>query len=233
MKAYYDLHIHTAASPCGDELMSPHNIVNMAKLKGLDIIAITDHQTCCNCRAVQKVGQANDLIVIPGMEIECKEEFHLVALFPSCEAAEQVEADVKAKMPKIMNNAKLFGTQQCLNEDDEVIGEIQELLLVSTQLSASEITKKVTSVGGIIYPAHIDRTSYSIISQLGLLPSEPVFKALEISKAADVKWYKEQYKYHHLIQSSDAHYLHHISEAEHFLELNQMSQEALFAKLST
>lgn len=228
MRVYYDLHIHTAASPCGDSLMSPNNIVNMAKLKGLDVIAITDHQTCCNCQAVKKVGEKNDLLVIPGMEIECGEEFHLIALLPSCEIAKQIEAYIKERMPKLKNNPQLFGRQQCLNEEDEVTHEIEEFLLVATNRSACEIVKQVVKVGGVIYPAHIDRQSYSIISQLGILPQEPIFKALEISKGANMKQYETKYKAHHIIQSSDAHYLQDISEAHHFLELPEISIQALF-----
>lgn len=233
MKVYYDLHIHTAASPCGDDLMSPNNIVNMAKLKGLDVIAITDHQTCCNCQAVKKVGEANNLLVIPGMEIECVEEFHLVALFPSCEIAKQIENYIKKDMPKLKNNLQLFGRQQHLNEADEVIGEIEELLLVATNKSSNEIVKQVTTAGGIIYPAHIDRNSYSIISQLGVLPKEPIFNVLEISKGASIKQYENKYKAHHIIQSSDAHYLQDISEAHNFLELPEISMRALFHWLKT
>lgn len=233
MKVYYDLHIHTAASPCGDEMMSPHNIVNMAKLKGLDVIAITDHQTCLNCKAVQKVGQDNDLLVVAGMEIECEEEFHMIALFPSYEIAQQIETYIKTGMPKIKNNIQLFGRQQCLNEKDEVIGEIEDLLLMATKWSASEIVQCVTAVGGVIYPAHIDRNSYSIISQLGGLPSKPIFNTLEISKTADLRQYTKQYKAHQIIISSDAHYLQDISEANYFLELNEKRVQSLLDKLKT
>ena len=81
MSLIYDLHVHTAASPCGDITMTPNNIVNMSLLKGLEVIAITDHQTAANCEAVMAVGKKRGLLVIPGIEIECMEEFHLIALF--------------------------------------------------------------------------------------------------------------------------------------------------------
>ncbi len=231
MKVYYDLHIHTAASPCADRLMSPHNIVNMAKIKGLDIIAITDHQTCCNCEAVQKVGKENGLLVIAGIEIECAEEFHLIALLPSCKIARQIEDYIIAGMPSIKNDIKLLGKQECLNEKDEVVGEVEQLLLVGTRWPVTEIVSKVTAVGGVIYPAHIDRNSYSIISQLGVLPKVPTFNILEISQSANVKDYVARYKTHKLISSSDAHYLQNISEAKVFLELDEISEYALLEKL--
>lgn len=153
MKGYYDLHIHTAASPCGDELMSPHNIVNMAKLNGLDIIAITDHQTSCNVQAVQSVGAQNGLLVIPGIEIECIEEFHLIALLPSCEAAHEIEADVRKNMLKVKNKPEVFGHQYCFDDQSEVIDELEDFLLVATCQTAYDITKKVLAMGGVIYPA--------------------------------------------------------------------------------
>lgn len=228
MRVYCDLHIHTAASPCGDELMSPHNIVNMAKLKGLDIIAITDHQTSCNVQAVKEVGQQNGLLVIPGLEIECAEEFHLIALLPSCEAAKHIEADVRKGMLKIKNKPEVFGHQLCLNEQSEVIDEIQDFLLVATNQTAYEIAQKVRAVGGVIYPAHIDRNSYSIISQLGVLPEKPSFTALEISKEANLEQYMRRYKEYHIIQSSDAHYLQDINERQQCIELSEVSISALF-----
>ena len=42
---HYDLHIHSCLSPCADDSMTPHNICNMAKIKGLDLIAVTDHNS--------------------------------------------------------------------------------------------------------------------------------------------------------------------------------------------
>ena len=45
MMLYYDFHIHSALSPCGDADMTPNNIVGMASIKGLDAIAVSDHNT--------------------------------------------------------------------------------------------------------------------------------------------------------------------------------------------
>lgn len=228
MKVYYDLHIHTAASPCGDELMSPHNIVNMARLQGLDVIAITDHQTSCNVQAVKEVGEQNGLLVIPGLEIECAEEFHLIALLPTCKAAKTIEEVIQKGMLKIKNKPKVFGQQMHFNAQSEVIDEIEDFLLVATCMTAHEIAEKVRALNGIIYPAHIDRNSYSIISQLGVLPEKPSFTALEISKEAHLEVYMKKYKGYHIIQSSDAHYLQNISERQQFIELPEISINALF-----
>ncbi|PHV71033.1 phosphoesterase [Sporanaerobium hydrogeniformans] len=217
MKLAYDFHIHTAASPCGDQWMSPHNIVNMALLNGLDAIAITDHNTCANCASVMKVGRAKGLLVIPGMEIECQEEFHTIALFPSLEAAYEVERSVKEGLPSLKNRIDIFGNQWKLDEEDEIVGEIDQFLLTATSLTAQEVFRKVREVGGIIYPAHIDRQSYSILSNLGFIPPELGVNAIEISKGAPKEVYERNYINYQLLQSSDAHYLQDISERRHFL----------------
>ncbi|MBE6022753.1 MAG: PHP domain-containing protein [Cellulosilyticum sp.] len=218
VKWAYDLHIHTAASPCGDENMTPHNIVNMSLLKGLDLIAITDHQTVANCEAVMKVGKAKGLRVIAGMELECMEEFHMIALFPHIKAARDMEKWLGQFLPPIPNKPSIFGRQSILNEEDECIGEIARLLLVAANVAAEEILKKGRSLGALIYPAHIDRQSYSILSNLGSIPQEYALSYLEVSKAASYTFYEKAYPGYTLIQSSDAHYLQDIAEREAYIE---------------
>ncbi len=212
MALKYDFHIHTTASPCADMTMTPHNIVNMSILKGLDIIAITDHQTVANCEAVMKVGKQKGLLVVPGMEIECMEEFHLIALFPRLEIAKEIGKWIGQGLPPIKNRKDLFGEQLILDEQDEVIGEIEQLLLTATQITVEDIVKEVRKKGGIIYPAHIDRNSYSILSNLGTLPPELNFDILEISQKASPEEYVKKYEKSTIIQSSDAHYLFDIAE---------------------
>ena len=106
MILYYDLHIHTALSPCADNDMTPNNIVNMALLKGLDVIAVTDHNSAENARAVIKAGEKAGLTVIAGMEIETSEEVHVLSLFPSADAAEEVQRQVYRSLP----DAKILRT---------------------------------------------------------------------------------------------------------------------------
>lgn len=232
MKFAYDFHIHTAASPCADEMMSPNNIVNMAKLNGLDMIAITDHNTCVNCNAVMKVGEMQGILVMPGMEIECMEEFHSIAIFPSLEAAYEVEAKLKEHRLPIKNKISIFGHQHILNIEDEVIGEIEELLLSAIQLPIEHICQIVKAVGGIIYPAHIDRSSYSIISNLGQIPYELKFKAIEISKQANPLEYVKNYSNYRIIQSSDAHYLQDIAEKNNYLEIGYLSHHHVIEEMN-
>lgn len=223
MKYYYDFHIHTALSPCGDEDMTPNNIVNMALLKELDMIAITDHNSCENVEAVMKVAQGTNLLVIPGMEIESSEEVHMICLFPSLEAAKAMQEIVYNSLPPLKNRTDIFGKQLILNEYDDVIGENDRLLLTATSLSVYDLVKEVERQRGVVYPAHIDRKSYSIISNLGWIPEDLGVKTIEISRYAEFDKYISEYSTFNLIQSSDAHYLQDISEREHFIELAEKS----------
>lgn len=233
MRVSYDFHIHTAASPCGDEAMTPNNIINLAYLLEKQIIAITDHNTCVNCEAVMEVGKRQGIVVIPGMEIECMEEFHAIALFPSLEAARYIEKEVQRHMPDIKNKTHIFGNQQILDDQDEVIGEIDRMLLTATALSIYDLMPLVGSCGGILYPAHIDRSSYSILSNLGVVPEDLSFKVLEISREACLESYKEDFKKYTIIRNSDAHYLEQLCESEQFIELEYLSKKYLIEALKT
>jgi len=62
-----DMHVHTSYS---DSTGSVIEVIATAKRKGLDGIAITDHQTLEG--AEEAVRMNNDLIVIPGEEVETK-----------------------------------------------------------------------------------------------------------------------------------------------------------------
>lgn len=218
MKWAYDFHIHTAASPCADESMTPNNIVNMCLLKGLDVIAVTDHQTVANCEAVIKVGKEKGLKVIAGMEIECMEEFHMIALFKNLQSAYEMESWLWKYIPHITNRPQIFGKQEKINSEDECVGEIERLLLVAAQVPAMDIAQKARALEALIYPAHIDRQSYSILSNLGQIPEDYGFKMLEVSKEASLEAYKKHYPNCQIIKSSDAHYLEQISERVNYIE---------------
>ncbi|MGL4345785.1 MAG: PHP domain-containing protein [Cellulosilyticaceae bacterium] len=231
MQLVYDFHIHTAASPCADEQMSPNNIVNMTKLSGIDVIAITDHNTCANCLAVMTVGEQLGVLVIPGMEIECMEEFHSVALFPTLEAAAYVEAVITKHLPPIKNRPKIFGDQLVLDAQDEIVGTIDQLLITAVQLPASEIYEIVRKVGGVIYPAHIDRNAYSVLSNLGSIPEELNTQHVELSIKGRREDYMDLVPQNQIIRSSDAHYLEQLCCEHEFLEVDTYSLEGIFTCL--
>ena len=194
---YYDLHIHSCLSPCGDDDMTPANIAGMAAVKGLDVIALTDHNSCKNCPAAMHHGAAYGVTVIPGMELTTEEEVHVICLFPSIEDALAFDALVYEKIMPVPNREDIFGRQQIMNEKDEVTGKVEHLLINATSISFDEVFPLVKSFHGIAYPAHVDKSSTSLISNLGFVPPE--------STACNV------------ICCSDAHYLEDIHEPEYQL----------------
>lgn len=234
MEFAVDFHIHSALSPCGDEDMTPGNIVNMALLKGLDIIAVTDHNSCANLPAVLDVAKENGLMVIPGMEVQTKEEVHILCLFKRFEGAVKFAEIVYNSLPDIRNSEEVFGSQLVFNSKDEIVGKEDKLLLSSTVLSVNDVFVLVRGLGGICIPAHVDRPGFSIIANLGFIPPNLKVKTIEISKRntpeAVLKKYPFLDKYQHII-SSDAHYLQDISEREFFVELDCLSVSELFDKL--
>jgi PHP family Zn ribbon phosphoesterase len=234
MKLAIDFHIHTALSPCAAEDMTPHNIVNMSLLKGLDAIAITDHNSVENCEVCMKVARNKELLVIPGMELQTKEEIHLVCLFPNIEAAKSFEEIAYQRLPNQKNIATVLGRQMIFNEADELIHENNRMLITSVNISIKEAFKEIDQLGGIIIPAHIDRKSYSLIINLGFIPSGLPIKTLEISKGCDIEKMIERYDYlkgYQLIRNSDAHYLSDILERESFIEVRHKDIQSIFDTL--
>ncbi|MBQ3573063.1 MAG: PHP domain-containing protein [Clostridia bacterium] len=226
MKLYYDLHIHSALSPCGDNDMTPNNIVNMAYIKGLDIIAVTDHNSCGNVRAVQRAAEGK-LMVIPGMEIETSEEVHILGLFPCIEAAEEMESIIKGCSPPIKNRPEIFGNQYYMDENDEIVGEEENLLVTATGLDIYAAVENILRLGGVPVAAHIDRTSYSVLSNLGFIPPDLKIGTVEITSANRDAMLGE-YKDYVVLTSSDAHYLGDISERNCYVEvLNRDAREFL------
>ena len=233
---YYDLHLHSCLSPCGDMDMTPNNLVNMAKLLGLDVIALTDHNTSLNCEAAIKVGEQVGLLVIPGMELTTAEDIHAVCLFPELEKALAFSSYVDENRIKVRNKAEIYGRQVIMNENDEEIGEIEHLLLPASFIGISEAYRKAREFGGICYPAHIDRDSLSILSVLGEIDPYCGFRTAEL---ADISKLPELRKQHpildcmNIITCSDAHYLENMRDAANTLSLPELTREAVIEYLDT
>ena len=157
---YYDFHIHSALSPCGDNDMTPNNIVNMAMISGLDAIAVSDHNSVGNVRAVMEVGKRCGISVVPGMEVETAEEVHTLTLYPTIEAAEFVAGEIYKALPDIRNRPEIFGEQRIMDADDNIIGYEERLLISPASISLQELFDLVLSVNGLFIPAHVDRHSY-------------------------------------------------------------------------
>lgn len=226
MKIHYDLHIHSCLSPCGDEDMTPNNIVNMACLLGLDMIALADHNTAANVRAVAEVAR-NKIKFVPGIEVTTAEEVHTLCYFADVEAAEDMGAFLKSRMTGIKNRPDIFGRQLIMNADDEVTGEEENLLVSSVDLDIYEVQKATAQRGGVFVPAHIDRSGYSVLANLGFLPPDLPVDGIEISESG-IERYAAEYEKYGVITSSDAHYLENISEPIRFFENENKKTQKIF-----
>ncbi len=233
MKIYYDFHIHSCLSPCGDSEMTPNNLVNMAQLTGLSAIALTDHNTCQNCAAAAAVAQEIGMIFLPGMELCTAEEAHVVCLFPTLDAAQTFEKLVASQLPPIQNRPEIFGEQLVCDEQDRVIGTYDILLTTASSISVDSVVALVRSLGGTAFPAHIDRPSYSVTASLGDLP--PLgFTAIEITASGNVNDLQARYPEivgKPLLQNSDAHRLEDIQDAGPYLDLPNADPHTIIAAL--
>ena len=231
MRLAYDFHIHSCLSPCGDADMTPQNIANMAKIMGYDIIALTDHNTCLNCPALMKVGEEIGITVVPGMELCTSEEVHVVCLFATLDDALAFSDYVYSTLPPIKNKPKVFGEQNICDENDEVTGVEEKLLITASGISTMKAVEVVRKYNGICYPAHIDRSSFSILSNLGAIDESFGFNAAEIFDISKEGELKEKHPYLNtikIVSDSDAHYLENMRIPESsYIELPENSIEAV------
>lgn len=215
---YYDLHIHSCLSPCGDDDMTPANIAGMAAVKGLDVIALTDHNSCKNCPAILKHGEEYGITVIPGMELTTAEEVHVVCLFPALGDAMAFDGYVYEHLLPNKNREDIFGKQQIMDADDQVTGNVERLLIGATDISFDQVFGLVEAYRGIAYPAHIDKSTTSLLSNLGFVPPDSSFTCAEISTFDHLHQIQKEHPYFlqcKMLSSSDAHYLEDIREPDY------------------
>lgn len=210
MGAFCDLHLHSCLSPCAEDDMTPWNMVGMAKIKGLDVIAITDHNAVLNAEDAMAAGREYGVEVIPGMEITSREEVHMLAYFYSLEDALRAGEEVYAHLADISNRPALFGNQIIMKDGDTPSGTLDKLLINATNLSVDEVCELVRSHNGIPLPAHINRGSNGMIGALGLMPFLPEYPVVEVYKGVDCPSYATKGRF--LLHSSDAHRLEDIQE---------------------
>ncbi|MDM8552064.1 PHP-associated domain-containing protein [Desulfobacterales bacterium HSG2] len=216
MKHYKaDMHIHTCLSPCADWGMSPKGIVERCCEKGLDIIAVCDHNSMDNLYAVMQVGEKWGLKVLPGMEICSKEEVHILGLFSEPEQARAMQKYVYAHLPG-ENKPDFFGYQVIADENDEVMGENPRLLIGATTLGIREIVEKTHALKGLSIASHVDRPAFGLISQLGFIPPDLPLDGVEVSYRISPRKAQKVIpgiKKLPCVTSSDAHYLDDIGRA--------------------
>ena len=230
MKLYYDLHMHSALSPCGDNDMTPNNIVHMAMLNELDMIAVTDHNACDNLPAVYKVAEECGVLLIPGVEVTTAEEVHVLGYFPGVAEALSFSDYIYAALPDVPLREDIFGEQLILNEEDEIIGKKSKLLINACAYSYDEIFAEIRRRGGVPVPAHVNRDAYAVVSNLGMIPEDPLLHTIEVYEnlptgTIDIASFRCTY-------SSDAHYLENIAERRHYLNCDR-TVESVLAKLAS
>lgn len=230
MKLKYDFHLHSCLSPCGDNDMTPYNLVNMAKIMGYDIIALTDHNSCLNCPAAVKAGEEAGITVVPGMELCTAEEIHTVCLFPTLDSALDFSEYVKTTMPQIKNDESIFGNQYIMDHTDNILGSEDVLLTTASGISIDDVVKEVAKFQGVVFPAHLDRASYSVLSVLGFMYPEMNFNVAEFTHKAYIPQYEELHpllKNMKKLRNSDAHYLENMLEAQEEIDLPECTPQAV------
>lgn len=225
---FFDFHLHSCLSPCGSEDMTPANIAGMCALAGYDIVALTDHNSVGNCAAFCQAAGAYGLLALPGMELTCAEEVHVVCLFPDLEHALPFGELVRRRLPSMDNDPRFFGPQLRMDAQDRLLGEETALLAGATDISIHDVAALVGQYNGLAYPAHIDRDSFSVLSNLGLWDPGMGFSLAEISRhcppallrrpdLAEVRF----------ITGCDAHYLDQIPDAAQTMRLPEKTPAAV------
>ncbi|MDH6311868.1 putative metal-dependent phosphoesterase TrpH [Parabacteroides sp. PFB2-10] len=225
-----DLHIHTCLSPCGSLEMSPSRIVDRAIEQGLSAIAITDHNATQQYPAIRELGEERGLVVFPGVEVATREEVHCVVLFPSDDVRVEFQAYIDRYLPHIPNNPERMGDQVWVNRNQEIEGEIPWSLISGIDQSINEVATYAKQQDCLFIPAHIERPSYSLISQLGFIDPTLLVDALEYNNQErfDSLIGKNNYLKHYVsFTASDAHFPSQIGERPSFLEADSLSFDSL------
>ncbi len=233
---YYDLHLHSCLSPCGDDDMTPGNIVGMAVVKGLDLIALTDHNSCKNCPSFLKIARDYGVTALPGMELTTSEEVHVVCLFADLQDAMAWDAFVYDHLVRFPNDEVVFGKQQLCNEEDEVVGTLPYFMPNATTISFDDVYDLLEEYHGLMIPAHVEKSSTSVLSNLGFFPPDSRFTCAEVQKMEHVHELKKQHPYLEncrIICDSDAHYLEHIHEPVYTLTVKSRDPHDIIEALRT
>lgn len=214
MKYFYDLHIHSGLSPCADNDMSPVNIVAAASAVGLEIIAVSDHNSIKNVKLTMEIGKLLDIIVVPAIELQTNEDIHFLCLFDTYQNLQKFCDSIS--FTTLKNKIEVFGNQYIFDEDDNVKEE-ESLLITSANISESEINKRAYLYGGIAIPAHIDRDSCGILAVLGAVPEG--YTTIELSRYAPKEIVNKYTENYHILFNSDAHTLKDIGSVNNTIEL--------------
>ena len=225
MKITYDLHIHSALSPCADNNMTPANIVGFAKLKGIDAIAIADHNAIANVKVAMDVGRAFDVVVVPAMELQTAEDIHILCLFENYDNLQSFYNDLN--FANLTNRAEIFGEQLILDEDDNIVDTELRMLLVASKVSVDQVKSIVDKHNGVAVAAHIDREENGMVAILGTVLDD--FDIVELSPTAEES--NNLCKGKKVLNNSDAHTLEDIGKALGQMQVKQRSARGILEVL--
>ncbi|AIO18208.1 hypothetical protein KQ51_00320 [Candidatus Izimaplasma bacterium HR1] len=209
--------------------MTPNNILNMAMLKELDFVAITDHNSAKQLSVVEEIEKAYDFIFIPGIEVTVKEGFDVLCYFRTYTDAYKID---------ILLENYLNGTWGPFSEEDQMITDIYDITidtypkpLRSTSISYKDLYNEVKALNGAVVLAHIDRKSKSALNSYKLdeIPFDGIeiqqyFKNEYLTKHTELKKYK-------VFASSDSHTLLTISERIEAIDIKEKTLDAFFEYL--
>jgi PHP family Zn ribbon phosphoesterase len=205
-----DLHVHTVLSACAEMEMLPEFILERAQELDLNLIAVTDHNSAENAAAMMTAAKGTGITVLPGMEVQTREEVHLLCLFDTLEQVVDWQQVVYAHLPSLKNKEQVFGTQVVLDVDGEPVGTNDRLLATSVSLSVDQVVQRVRGLNGLCIPSHVDRPAYSLIANLGFIPPDLEIVGVEISHLVgpkEARAHFPQLEHYSLVADGDAHRL--------------------------
>ena len=214
MRIRYDVHIHSCLSPCGDDELTPAFVAGAAKLGGLDVVALSDHNSAKNCPAFLTAAEFYGIAALPGIELSTVEGVHVLCLFECLDDALKFDEYVSERLIKMENRPEFFGNQLVMNEDDEIVAREPYLLSGDTEIPFNEARELVARFGGVALPAHIDRKVNGAVEIFGTVPTEAGFCAFELRAREKTDEYMQYMTAEPLIlYNSDAHFAEDIGSA--------------------
>ena len=212
--------------------MTPQNIAKMMALAGYEVIALADHNSVRNCEGIAFAAELHGILAVPAMELCTREEVHVLCLLPDIDAASMFEQYIYAKLPNIKNRADIFGKQTYMDGQDKILGEEERLLISAADIGIYDVYDLVKSYGGTALPAHIDRQSFSLISNLGFYDSLMQFPVIELTADCDSAVFRKTHNIEvpHIV-NSDAHNLEQIPDPMRKIRLEDFSAKGVIHAL--
>lgn len=232
MRFKAELHTHSVLSGCADKDNSVPNLLNMAKILEIDIFALSDHNAVENVTAAIEMGQENDILIIPAMEVTTSEDAHILCLFKDYASAKAVCDDIRDSMPKYALNTAFYNEQRITDKNDETISKVDYLLSVACGFDVYELFEKVKNSGGVAIPAHVDKESNGLLAILGDIPDDLGVTTVEVSPTCPEELLSDLKKKFRIIKSSDAHNLESLCENDFFIDLKEKTALCLVNELN-